>query len=295
MKLKTIKETFHKELDAIYGKDEVSSFFYLLIDYLCNFTRLQLALDPDKAITKEEEKSVFKALKRLKDEEPIQYILEETEFYGLPFKVNKRTLIPRPETEELVSLVIDAVTSSVVDKSLKILDIGTGTGCIAISLAKNLPDAKVYALDVSAKAIEKAKENAALNNIDVTFIEADILNKENALQNLLKHLAISDKFNVIVSNPPYVRNLEKQEMNANVLNNEPHLALFVEDNNPLQFYKAITTFAVNNLKPNGELFFEINEYLGKEMITLLQENNFKNIELKQDIFGKDRMLKGIKN
>lgn len=295
MKLKTIKETFHKELDVIYGKDEVSSFFYLLIDSLCNFTRLQLALEPDKAITEVEEESVFNALQRLKVEEPIQYILEETEFYGLPFKVNKHTLIPRPETEELVSLVIDTVTSSIVEKSLKILDIGTGTGCIAISLAKNLPNAKVYALDVSAKAIEKAKENAVLNNVDVTFIEADILNEENVMQSLSKHLSVIHKFDIIVSNPPYVRNLEKQEMHTNVLENEPHLALFVEDDNPLQFYKAITEFAVNNLKAKGELFFEINEYLGKEMIALLQENNFKSIELKQDIFEKDRMLKGIKN
>ncbi|MBU2940631.1 peptide chain release factor N(5)-glutamine methyltransferase [Lacinutrix sp. C3R15] len=286
MKLKAIKETFHKALDVIYGKEEVSSFFYLLIESYCHFTRLKLALEPEKTISKAEEELLLQALNRLKEQEPIQYIIGETEFYGLPFKVNKNTLIPRPETEELVEWVI---ASRKKNTPLTILDIGTGTGCIAISLAKNLPNATVYALDVSAKAIEKAKENAALNDVEVEFIEADIL-KEKSWNLKFSNL----KFDIIVSNPPYVRNLEKQEMSTNVLANEPHIALFVEDNNPLQFYSAITTFAIANLKPKGELYFEINEYLGKEMIALLQENNFENIELKQDIFGKDRMLKGIK-
>ncbi|QRM90918.1 peptide chain release factor N(5)-glutamine methyltransferase [Lacinutrix sp. WUR7] len=289
MKLKEIQQTFHKELDVIYGIDEVNSFFYLLIEAFCDFSRIKLALVPGKTITKVEEGAIRDALQRLKEEEPIQYILGETEFYGLPFKVNANTLIPRPETEELVDLIINDVNSSAFEKTISILDIGTGSGCIAISLAKNLPKAKVYALDVSAKAIEKANENAALNNVEVEFIEGDILNEKSWG---LKFSSL--KFDIIVSNPPYVRNVEKQEMKPNVLQNEPHLALFVEDNNPLQFYEAITKFALDTLKPKGELYFEINEYLGKEMIALLEENGFEDIELKQDIFRKDRMLKGMK-
>lgn len=290
MKLKEIKERFHKELDAIYGKDEVRSFFYLLIEELFDFNRLKLALDPEKSITKSEVDTILKALTRLKDQEPIQYIIGETEFYGLPFKVNENTLIPRPETEELVNLIIENTKEKIEkDRSFSILDIGTGTGCIAITLAKNLPNAKVYAVDVSAEAIEKAKENAALNNVEVAFIETDILDKESWD---VKFSAL--EFDIIVSNPPYVRELEKQQMKPNVLNNEPHLALFVEDENPLLFYKAISKFADRKLQSSGELYFEINEYLGKEMIALLEENNFRNIELKQDFFRKDRMLKGIK-
>lgn len=294
MKLKEIQNIFHQKLDAIYGKDEVNSFFYLLIEFFCDFSRIKLALEPDKSISKTEESFIFQALQRLKAEEPIQYILGETEFYGLPFKVNKHTLIPRPETEELVEQVLNCYSGRGEKSQLSILDIGTGSGCIAITLATNLPKAKVYALDVSAKAIEKAKENAILNKVEVTFVEASILETENAKQRLLNHCLEPHTLDVIISNPPYVRNLEKQEMRPNVLENEPHLALFVEDNNPLQFYEAITKFAVENLKPKGELYFEINEYLGKEMIALLEENNFEDIELKQDVFGKDRILKGRK-
>ncbi|MGB1307645.1 MAG: peptide chain release factor N(5)-glutamine methyltransferase [Oceanihabitans sp.] len=289
MKLKELQNIFHKELDSIYVKEEVDSFFFLLTEKFYQFSRLQLALDPDFTITKAEQDPIFNALHKLKQQEPIQYILKETEFYGLPFKVNKHTLIPRPETEELVELVLNCNSQRSEASPLYILDIGTGSGCIAISLAKNLPKATVYAVDVSAEAIAIAKKNAALNNVEVTFFKIDILNKSSwdlEFKNL--------KFNKIISNPPYVRNLEKQEMKANVLDFEPHLALFVENNNPLQFYRAITEFATENLLPNGELYFEINEYLGKEMKALLKENKFEEITLHQDIFGKDRMLKGAK-
>lgn len=286
MKLKDLEKIFHNHLDTIYGKYEVSSFFFLCIDSFYNISRLQLALDRDLSITKAEQQPVFDALEALKNEKPIQYILSETEFYGLPFKVNENTLIPRPETEELVSLVINSVTSSAVEKFQEILDIGTGSGCIAISLAKNIKNAQVYAVDVSAKAIEKAKENAVLNEVEVNFIECDILKARQA-----ELVSVSHKFDVIVSNPPYVRNLEKPEIQNNVLNNEPHLALFVEDNNPLIFYKAITELATKKLKPNGQLFFEINEYLGKETKQLVESLGFKNVEIIKDMFSKDRMLK----
>ncbi|SFJ34648.1 peptide chain release factor N(5)-glutamine methyltransferase [Olleya namhaensis] len=289
MLVKDLKQIFHKELDAIYGKDEVFSFFFMLTEQYCNISRLDVALDTKISITKEEQEPLFKALESLKQNTPIQYILGETEFYGLPFKVNANTLIPRPETEELVQLVVDAYPKQNSKAKVSILDIGTGSGCIAISLAKNIVPSSVSALDVSAKALEQARQNAVLNNVEVDFVAGDILTMtegDSAFKNIT--------FDVIVSNPPYVRNLEKLEMQANVLENEPHLALFVADDNPLLFYKAITGFAVQHLKQNGQLFFEINEYLGPEMIQLLEDNGFKDVQLKQDFFGKDRMVKGTK-
>lgn len=289
MLVKDLKQIFHKELDAIYGKDEVFSFFFMLTEQYCNISRLDVALDTKISITKEEQEPLFKALESLKQNTPIQYILGETEFYGLPFKVNANTLIPRPETEELVQLVVDAYPKQNSNAKVSILDIGTGSGCIAISLAKNIVPSSVSALDVSAKALEQARQNAVLNNVEVDFVAGDILTMtegDSAFKNIT--------FDVIVSNPPYVRNLEKLEMQANVLENEPHLALFVADDNPLLFYKAITGFAVQHLKQNGQLFFEINEYLGPEMIQLLEDNGFKDVQLKQDFFGKDRMVKGTK-
>ena len=289
MVLKELQNIFHIELDAIYGKHEVDSFFYLCTEHYLNVPRIQLTLEPGLAITKPETDTFFKVLEDLKQQKPIQYILGETEFYGLPFKVNEHVLIPRPETEELVDLIIRSITASAVGKSVKILDIGTGSGCIAISLAKNLPKAEVYALDVSKEALAMAKENAKGNNVDITFIEASILEASN-----WDLFFENTKFDVIVSNPPYVRELEKQEIQPNVLDNEPHLALFVEDNNPLIFYKAITDFAVKKLKTNGKLYFEINQYLGEETKQLLVDANFENVELLKDLNGNDRMLKGIK-
>jgi release factor glutamine methyltransferase len=285
LNLKDIQNTFHNELDDLYGKEEVGSFFFMLIASYYKFSRLKLAMEPEYSVGNYD--AIFKALELLKKEQPIQYILGETEFYGLPFKVNEHTLIPRPETEELVERVISKFR--IQNTKFRILDIGTGSGCIAISLAKNLPNAQVYALDVSREALKVAKQNAELNNVQVEFIEADILNSETWDLDFQKL-----EFDIIVSNPPYVRELEKHLVKPNVLNNEPHLALFVKDENPLLFYTAITQFAVNKLSKSGVLFFEINEYLGKEMIQLLVDNNFTNIELKQDIFKKDRMIKGIK-
>lgn len=289
MVLKELQHIFHIELDAIYGKHEVDSFFYLCTEHYLNVPRIQLTLEPGLAITKPETDTFFKVLEDLKQQKPIQYILGETEFFGLPFKVNKNVLIPRPETEELVDLIIRSVTSLVVDKPVKILDIGTGSGCIAIALAKNLPNAKVYALDVSKEALKVAKQNAEINKVDINFIEASILDDT-------CHLAFEaeSNFDIIVSNPPYVRNLEKEEIKPNVLDNEPHLALFVEDGNPLLFYKAITNFAIKKLKDKGSLYFEINQYLGEETQQLLIDANFEAIELLKDLNGNDRMLKGEK-
>ncbi|PQV50504.1 release factor glutamine methyltransferase [Jejuia pallidilutea] len=289
MQLKTIQHTFHDSLDAIYEKTEVEHFFFMLSEFYFNLKRIDLAVNPDIVI--EDYKCIFDALEQLKQQKPIQYILGETEFFGLPFKVNSNVLIPRPETEELVSLVLQDIKQQKTDsKTYSILDIGTGSGCIAITLAKHLKNASVYALDISNKALEVAKTNAELNAVDVTFVKGDILNKST------KKVLFTDlEFDVIISNPPYVRVKEKALMKSNVLDNEPHLALFVEDNNPLLFYKAISEFAKTTLKVNGTLYFEINEFLGKETVDLLKQNGYYSVELKQDIFGKDRIVKGKNN
>ncbi|WP_242131977.1 peptide chain release factor N(5)-glutamine methyltransferase [Aestuariivivens marinum] len=291
MRLKAIQDIFHKELDATYTIEEVDSFFYMLIANHCGVTRLDLAMQPDYQM--DDDTKLFNALALLKQQKPIQYLLGKTEFYGLSFKVNEYTLIPRPETEELVQWVFDELTIKdekliITDKGLRILDIGTGSGCIAISLAKHLPKAKIYAVDISEEALLVAKANAEINHVDVTFLNVDILNA-NSWEIVFKDF----EFDVIVSNPPYVREQEKYMMKPNVLDNEPHLALFVKDDNPLLFYEAISRFAVDKLSRRGLLFFEINEYLGNAMVDLLHRQHFSNIELKQDIFNKDRMVKAI--
>jgi len=301
MTLKAFQQYFHEQLDAIYGQNEVSSFFRLLIEHILNLKPVELALAPDQTISNAIQEQFDEVIKRLKREEPIQYIIGETEFIGLTFKVNKHTLIPRPETEELVQWIIEESNYKIQipnpdsywvqqqttnNKQLTILDIGTGSGCIAVSLAKSLPDAKIYAIDISKNALNVAKENAILNNVEVNFIQADILNLKSELEDL--------KFDYIVSNPPYVRELEKSSIKNNVLRHEPHLALFVQNEDPLQFYKAICEFAVHNLNPKGSLFFEINQYLGAETMQLLSTFNYESIELKQDIFGNDRMIKALK-
>ncbi|WP_053992589.1 peptide chain release factor N(5)-glutamine methyltransferase [Mangrovimonas sp. TPBH4] len=287
MILKDIRTRFHQSLDPIYGAEEVDSFFGLLLDHYFKIKPITLVLEPQYEIASEDALKLNEVLRRLKDQEPIQYILGETEFFGLPFKVSPATLIPRPETEELVDWII--ATNKDNADPLRVLDIGTGTGCIPISLGYHLSNAEIYTLDVSDQAIEVAKENAEINGVEVNFMHGDILKFENLAPEFLQL-----KFDIVVSNPPYVRELEKNEMKTNVLDYEPDLALFVPDDDPLRFYKVITKFASKNLKNNGMLFFEINQYLGEEMQQLLIDNNFKDIELRQDIFGNNRMLKGIK-
>ncbi len=282
MLLKEIKNIYHIELDPLFPKEEVDSFFYLVIDHYLGLERFVLAVQPNLVVSKENEEPLFYALAQLKLERPVQYILGKAHFCGLGFLVDENVLIPRPETEELVYWVLKEVQKRSFREGLRILDIGTGSGCIAISLAKNLPNAKVYALDISKKALRLAEQNAVDNGVDIVFLEADILSVE----------GIKDEYDVIVSNPPYVRELEKLEMKNNVVAHEPGLALYVSDDDPLIFYKKIALFALSHLKKNGILFFEINQYLGEEMKQLLEANNFSEIELRRDIFGNDRMLKG---
>ncbi|MDP2524692.1 peptide chain release factor N(5)-glutamine methyltransferase [Maribacter dokdonensis] len=288
MLLKEVKNIFHAELDVIYGKDEVNSFFYLLIEHYFELERFVLALQPNLNIEKEQETILFKALSELKLHKPIQHITGTAYFMDLDFTVNEHVLIPRPETEELVRWVLDDVKE--VKHFLNILDMGTGSGCIPISLDKNLVDAKVYALDVSPQALVVAEENNRTLGANVTFVKEDML----SLHSKTSAKELDQKFDIIISNPPYVRELEKAEMQNNVIDHEPSLALFVPDEDPLKFYKAVVNFASEHLNKNGCLYLEINQYLGEETKRILQQSNFKTIDLRPDMFGNDRMIKGIR-
>ena len=281
MLLKQYKTHFFDLLKNIQDEQEIESFFFILTEYLHNLKRVDVALNPNFELSDEEVEKWNIILVELQQEKPIQYITREAWFYGLRFEVNENTLIPRPETEELVEWIIESQKSEVQSRKLEILDIGTGTGCIPISVKTNLPQANVSAIDVSEKALEVAKRNAASNKVEINFIQT----------NILEVLDLNQNFDIIVSNPPYVRNLEKQEIKKNVLDYEPHLAIFVEDNDALLFYRKIAQLALKNLSPNGLLFFEINQYLGKETVGLLENLGFKNIELKKDMYGNDRMIR----
>ncbi len=281
MLLKQYKTHFFDSLKNIQDEQEIESFFFILTEYLHNLKRVDVALNPNFELSDAEVEKWNTILADLQQEKPIQYITGEAWFYGLQFEVNENTLIPRPETEELVEWIIESQKSKFQSQKLEILDIGTGTGCIPISLKLNLPQANVSAIDVSEQALDVAKRNAASNKVEINFILANILE----VKDLNQH------FDIIVSNPPYVRNLEKEEIKKNVLEYEPHLALFVEDTDALLFYRKIAQLALKNLTPNGLLFFEINQYLGKETVELLQNLGFKNIELKKDMYGNDRMIK----
>jgi len=283
LQLLAFKKQFLLFLKDEFPETEVQSFFNLLVENYLGITRLQFALNTDRALTSEEFQELNDAMLRLKEHEPLQYIIGETEFFGLKFKLSPNTLIPRPETEELVEWILKDVQKSGANSKLNILDIGTGSGCIAISLAKNLPNANVSAIDVSAEALTIASDNSLLNEVSVNFVKTDILQAE----------ALQEKFNIIVSNPPYVRELEKAEMHRNVLENEPELALYVSNEDPLIFYKKITHLAHQNLPIGGSLYFEINQYLSRETEAVLKNEGF-DTSLRKDIFGNFRMIKGIK-
>jgi release factor glutamine methyltransferase len=286
MQLKQLSQQFIDQLAQLYQKDEAQTIFLLSVAHLMNYSRADYLLKKDEKINQDLVQKFEHILDELLAEKPIQYILGETYFYGLPFKVNPSVLIPRPETEELVDWILSVCRSEqIVNRQSKvenILDIGTGSGCIAISLKKNLPKAEVFALDIAKDTLATAQQNAILNDVNINFIQDDILNSQ------ISHL--TTQFSVIVSNPPYVKEDEKPAMNNNVLANEPHRALFVSNQNPLIFYNAIADFALQYLKENGLLFFEINEYLGEQTVQLLKDKNFINIELRKDMQGKDRMI-----
>ncbi|MCM4157897.1 peptide chain release factor N(5)-glutamine methyltransferase [Gramella sp. AN32] len=276
--LRDFRQKFQSNLELIFPTTEIDSFFFLLTESYLKKSRLDIALNPNFKISEAENALFENALNQLKKSVPIQYILGETEFFGLKFKVNDAVLIPRPETEELVEWILQDFKNS--EKKLSVLDIGTGSGCIPIALAKKLASAELSAMDISENALEVARENARLNAVDVAF----------KLQNILETETLAEKFDIIVSNPPYVRELEKNEMSENVLKYEPKSALYVGDDDALIFYRKITKLAKNALKKNGVLYFEVNQYLGTETENLIQEFGFET-QLKKDIFGNHRMIK----
>ncbi len=280
MLIKDYRTHFIKVLTPRYDALEAESFFYLILETKFQMKRIDLALQPEIVFTEIDVLYWDSIVEQLLQEIPIQYLLGTTSFFGMDFEVNTNVLIPRPETEELVAWILEKYSKN--RHPISILDIGTGSGCIAIALAKNLPNAKVAALDVSELALKTAKQNADRNAVSVTFLQKNILETNN----------FEETFDIIVSNPPYIRNLEKVEIKKNVLEHEPHLALFVDDNDALLFYRKIAVLAQKSLNKNGELYFEINQYLGKEMIALLEELGYKDIVLRQDIYGNDRMLYG---
>ena len=278
--VKDIRKYYCDQLCSIYDKEEANAMILILFDHYFKIDRVRMALEPNLRLSESEMLTFHFAVKDLLKNKPLQYIIGETEFCDLKFKVNENVLIPRPETSELVHLIAKSQKSTV-NSQQSILDIGTGSGCIAISLAKQLPQSQVYALDISEKALCVAKDNAYINNVDITFIHDDILSLRNKIET---------KFDIIVSNPPYVRDLEKAEMRDNVLNWEPHNALFVSDDDPLIFYRNILEFTKTHLKENGEVWFEINEYLGKEMKDLCCEMGFSNVNIYKDFREKERFL-----
>ncbi|GAB1462585.1 peptide chain release factor N(5)-glutamine methyltransferase [Pedobacter sp.] len=278
MKLVEIAAIYQEKLVELYDADEAHSLFLLVLEELLGYKRTDYILNKQTDVNEVDLLKLKNILIDLSTGKPVQYIFNCTEFYGLKFKVNPSVLIPRPETEELVEWVLGQCEQQ---PALKLLDIGTGSGCIAISLKKHMPQATVCAIDVAADALATASQNADLNKVDVTFILDDILHPT---------ATYYDDFDVIVSNPPYIKDDEKLEMHENVLANEPHLALFVSNERPLIFYEAIADFALVNLKKNGHLFFEINANLSMETIQMLGNKGFKNIKLRLDMQGKERMV-----
>lgn len=261
-----------------YSDSEARSIAILL---MCNITGLSYTelLIHTPSLNEEQEEELRKKIERVKKNEPLQYILGETTFYGRRFKCDQRALIPRPETEELIDWIINDVSN---EGNIRILDIGCGSGCIAITLAKELKNSIVTALDISKEAISLTEENCTINNCQLECINEDIFNFSDT------------QYDIIVSNPPYICDKEAANMESNVIDHEPHLALFVPDSSPLKFYEKITEYAARNLRSRGKLYFEINRKYGKEMQLLLEKFGFINIELRKDISNNDRMIKGEK-
>lgn len=270
MTLAELKQLFISELESIYDQDEIEGVFLIYLE-----DKFDIQFIPSNEIDYTSE--ISSDIKQLKKGKPVQHITGKAFFYNDFFIVNENTLIPRPETEELIELIRNDYNP---ETELSLIDLGTGSGCISISLAKLFPNSNVSAIDISEKALEVAQSNAQNLNVKIDFYQ----------QNLLEDIQLNQKFDVIVSNPPYIRNLEKEEMHQNVLNFEPHLALFVENENALIFYERVLVFAENHLNQNGTIYCEINQYLGQETKQLF-EKNYEFVTIYKDISGNDRMLK----
>jgi|LauGreDrversion4_2_1035121.scaffolds.fasta_scaffold15477_5 release factor glutamine methyltransferase len=277
-----IANEWQRSLALLYPEQEIKSLFFIMLKSRFRMDKAFYLSHQQELLTEQQLQDSSAILSALLTGKPIQYILGETEFYGLNFRVSPSVLIPRPETEELVKWILVELKDRKFHHP-SVLDIGTGSGCIPIALKSALPHASVFGLDISEEALVTARNNALLNGQDVEFIHQDILDAD--------HLFTNDSFDVIVSNPPYVTIAEQSQMHQNVLDFEPHTALFVPDQDPLIFYDRIADFALKHLKTNGFLFFEINEHLGQETCQLLQAKGFQSIELKKDLFGRDRMIK----
>jgi len=268
------------ELTGLYPETEIRNFSYLIIEKLTGFSRTEVYVNKNTLFSSEQQHEIESFIEKLKKYVPIQYILGETEFYGLPFYVDESVLIPRPETEELVDWIRKENDRTA---GLHMLDIGTGSGCIAIALKHEFTNSTVDAFDISVEALKTAKRNASHNHLTINFSEVDILNAPD----------FPTKWDIIVSNPPYITENEKEGMLPNVLENEPHLALFVPDNDPLLFYRNIAIFAQNHLNEKGKLYFEINREAGQPCIELLTQMGYQEVELRKDISGNDRMLRAV--
>ena len=278
-KIADIRRFYKQKLLDLYSENEADSLLFMLFSDFANLNKSDVVLYPDKTISEPELLKIDFAVKDLLNNKPIQYILGKTEFYDLTFEVGPDVLIPRPETEELVDLIIKENKPA---GKIKILDIGTGSGCIAISLKKHIREAEITAIDISAAALSVAKKNAKNNNVEISFRQIDILD-ERARDKL------SD-FDIIVSNPPYVRKLEKEQMKKNVLDYEPDIALFVEDDDPFLFYRAIAAFSRGHLTKNGKVYCEINQYIGEETAAVFIAAGFNEVEIIEDINGNARIL-----
>lgn len=281
MSVRQISEYIKKELKGFYDQNEIQQFISLILEHFLQVSRINILLNPERIIPVEKVQEIKGSISQLQRYRPVQYVLGKTEFCGLTFLVSEKVLIPRPETEELVGWIIQKHGG----KPLKILDIGTGSGCIAISLAVKMPSARVTAIDISEEAICIARENATTNQASVDFHICDILNPLAGLPG---------PFDLVVSNPPYVTPSEKAFMGKNVLDFEPHQALFVSDEDPMRFYRSIIGRNKELLGPGGCFYFEINERFYEEIVALMKNDNFAEIELRKDIHGKYRMVSGRK-
>ncbi len=285
--LANIKREYLSDLRSFYNVNEAEQLLTILIEYYFGVSRIQLKMKPDIRLSESEIIKLHMSVKDLKKYKPVQYIIGVTEFHDLKFKVTPDVLIPRPETEELVQLIANTEKSN----KLTVLDIGTGSGCIAISLSKLLNTPTIHASDISKAAINVAQNNATANKLKVQFHNHDILNTN---QPICDNQGNPIQFDIIVSNPPYVTQTDKKQMQPNVLDYEPHNALFVSNENPLKYYDAIIQFASKQLSSGGRLYFEINENLGNEMLTLLKNLNYTNIKITKDLSNRDRFIWGIK-
>ena len=280
--LKDIRQYLSNQLKDIYRQREINALSGILIKTATGIKKLHHLYDSDYFVTVEQSALIRDMCKELETGKPIQYILGETSFYNCTIKLNNATLIPRPETEELVDLIINENHGY----TGNIIDIGSGSGCISIALAASLPECSVTGLDISSEAVSIARENSILNRVKARFIEGDLFDFNPADLN---------KAGIIVSNPPYVLNSEKKLMRNNVIDFEPHTALFVPDSDPLLYYRAILKLSEELLLPSGKLYLEINETMGKSLSELLESARYSEIEITKDINGKDRIIKGIKN